>query len=38
MGALARPRRRWEDSNKIDLTVLDWIQWQDGNEPAGSIK
>jgi len=37
-GELARPRRRWEDNNKIDLIVLDWIQWRDGNEPVGSIK
>ena len=37
-GAFARPRRRWEDNNKIGLTVLDCIQWRDGNEPAGSIK
>ena len=37
-GALARPRRRWEDNNKIDLTVLDWIHRWDGNESAGSIK
>jgi hypothetical protein len=37
-GALARPRRRWEDNNKKDLTVLDWIYWRDGNEPVVSIK
>jgi hypothetical protein len=37
-GALARPRCRWDDINKIDPTVLDWIQWRNGDEPVGSTK
>lgn len=35
---LQRPRRRWDDNNKIDLIVSDWIYWRDGNKPAVSIK